>query len=285
MRLAGAITQGSGTYNEDGYGLIEQHGQVSAAWVFDGVTGINGENYLPAASDAQWLVERAHLHLSKLAAMALTLPDILQQLVDCLIADWNEISPRVRLPAGYDHPAACLLLVKRYPNGWQVLRLGDSFLLTRGNGVVLHPSPPSSLNDFEDHLRREARRRRAQGMFDFKALLAEFRHEHLANRMSRNTPGNYGILVADSSALCMPQLLDLGWPKIMLLCTDGFYRAVDTYGVTDDAGILAACAVPGGATNMLSAIRAAEAADPLCQRHLRFKPADDATAICLVSEP
>ncbi len=43
---------GSGTVNEDGYGVLGRSGEVEAAWIFDGVTGINGRNYLPAASDA-----------------------------------------------------------------------------------------------------------------------------------------------------------------------------------------------------------------------------------------
>jgi hypothetical protein len=68
-----------------------------------------------------------------------------------------------------------------------------------------------------------------------------------------------------------------------LLCTDGFYRAVDTYGVVDEAGLVAACRQQHGMDGVLSAIRAAEAADPECEKFPRFKPADDASAVGLVN--
>ena len=63
MKLVGAISQGSGLVNEDGMGLIGPADDVSAAWVLDGVTGINDRNYLPGGSDAHWFVNKAHEHL------------------------------------------------------------------------------------------------------------------------------------------------------------------------------------------------------------------------------
>jgi hypothetical protein len=47
LRLAGGVTQGSGTVNEDGWGYVGPIENAGAAWVFDGVTGINGKNLLP----------------------------------------------------------------------------------------------------------------------------------------------------------------------------------------------------------------------------------------------
>lgn len=41
MKLQGAITEGSGAVNEDGWGFLGSTDDVTAAWVFDGVTGIN----------------------------------------------------------------------------------------------------------------------------------------------------------------------------------------------------------------------------------------------------
>ncbi len=99
-------------------------GRVIAAWIFDGVTGINGRNYLPGVTDAAWLVERAGEHLQSVAAQDIALPDLLAQLVDRLQDDWRTISHGLALPKGYDIPAACLVLVKEYADGWQALRLG-----------------------------------------------------------------------------------------------------------------------------------------------------------------
>ena len=59
LRLAGSVCRGSGVNNEDGWGYVGEPGNVEAAWILDGVTGINGQTYLPAASDAAWFVARA----------------------------------------------------------------------------------------------------------------------------------------------------------------------------------------------------------------------------------
>jgi hypothetical protein len=66
-----------------------------------------------------------------------------------------------------------------------------------------------------------------------------------------------------------------------LLCTDGYYRAVDSYGLHDETGLLAASAA--GVEQVLAGIRDTEESDPLCTRYPRFKPSDDATAVMLAS--
>ena len=85
MKLVGAVTQGSGPINEDGWGFLGNANSVTAAWVFDGVTGINGRTLFPAGSDAAWLVAKAHDHLLKLAGLTVPLRDILSGLVHLVV--------------------------------------------------------------------------------------------------------------------------------------------------------------------------------------------------------
>jgi serine/threonine protein phosphatase PrpC len=285
MRLAGAVSEGSGPVNEDGWGFAGAEGDVQAAWVFDGVTGINGSKYLPGGSDAQWLVARAHGHVLRLASSKDALPPIVSSLVELLIGDWREASAGLELPADYDPPAACLILAKRYGDTWQAARLGDSCLLARanhGSHKILAASPN---NVFDNWLAREAEKRRQAGRLDTKALLAEFRPQLLAGRKARNRPGGYSILEASPAAAQFGEYLDLGNPSEILLCTDGFYRAVDHYDLYRDEELIDACSQSGGVRAVLQQVRDAEAADPDCKRHLRFKPADDATAVMLRSGP
>lgn len=279
MRLTAAVTQGSGAVNEDGFGYIGTADDVSAAWIFDGVTGINARNHLPAKTDAQWLVARARGHLLRLAGRDIGLSDILAQLVSALIADWREASAGLDLPADYDPPAACLILAKRYGSHWQALRLGDSCLLARDRGGDhrIHAASPN--NAFDHWLSREARKRRDAGVVDIKALLAEFRPQLKAGRAKRNQPDGYSILECSEAALAMPEYIDLGAPGDLLLCTDGYYRAVDHYEMFDDAGLLDASGK--GVESVFASIRLTEAGDPDCLKYLRFKPADDATAVML----
>lgn len=79
----------------------------------------------------------------------------------------------------------------------------------------------------------------------------------------------------------MPEFIPLGSPAEILLCTDGYYRAVDSYGLHDNESLMAASAA--SVTDVLASLRKVEAADPDCIRHPRFKPADDATAVMLTA--
>lgn len=279
MRLLGAVTEGSGAVNEDGFGWLGTPEDVSAAWIFDGVTGINRRNDLGEGTDARWLVTRADARIRMLAARDMPLDALLAELVAGLIADFAAASAAVDLPRDYDPPAACLILVKRYGARWQALRLGDSCLLVRdGDGRQrIHAASPN--NAFDHWLTREVRTRRDAGMLDIKALLAEFAPQLKEGRAKRNRPDGYSILEASRDALAMPEIIDIGQPAQMLLCTDGYYRAVDHYGLHDAAGLMEASAA--GVEAVLAALRAAEASDPDCRHFPRFKPADDATAVML----
>ena len=231
MKLVGAVTQGSGAINEDGWGFLGSAGDVSAAWIFDGVTGINGQNFLGGGTDAAWLVAKAHDHLRALAGLDLPLREILAKLVQALIVDFKAAVKALNLPEDYDPPAACLILLKRYGGTWQALRLGDSCLLARGSDGA-HISVAASPNNAFDHwLSTEALKRRDAGMLDIKELLAEFRPQLLQGRKLRNSPGGYSILEASPSAVEFAEYFDLGMPREILLCTDGYYRAVDHYAL------------------------------------------------------
>ena len=171
--------------------------------------------------------------------------------------------------------------MKRYGSEWKALRLGDSCLLARGNGgahAILAASPN---NAFDHWLSTEAAKRRDAGVLDIKALHAEFHPQLLQGRKLRNTPGGYSILEANPSAIEFAEYLDLGTPETVLLCTDGYYRAVDHYALHSDESLLKASSEADGLDRVLKDIRALEASDPACQKYLRFKPADDATAVVL----
>ncbi len=281
MKLIGAISAGGGAVNEDGLGFIGSNNQVTAAWIFDGVTGINNRNYLPGGSDAAWLVARANQHLQVLAAGALSLKDILLQLVQRLVTEWNEIAPTLNLPTDYDPPAACLTLVKNNGGRWQALRLGDSCLFAMFADELKIRLVESPNNNFDAWLSQTAKKRRAEGITDIMALLAEFRPQLIAARKMRNTPGGYGILEADMATLQHAEFSELGSPDAIIICTDGFYRAVDHYRLFSDQQLLSKCLCDHGVEDVLREIRDVERADPDCIEFERFKPADDATALVL----
>ena len=74
---------------------------------------------------------------------------------------------------------------------------------------------------------------------------------------------------------------ELGSPDAIIICTDGFYRAVDHYWLFSDQQLLSKCLCDRGVEDVLQKIRDVERADPDCIEFERFKPADDATALVL----
>ena len=68
MKLVSAVSHAGGQVNEDAWGMVGNNEDVEAAWVLDGVTGINTHNYLPGQTDAAWFVKHAHTHLLRLTA-------------------------------------------------------------------------------------------------------------------------------------------------------------------------------------------------------------------------
>jgi Protein phosphatase 2C len=285
LKLIGSITNGSGQHNEDGFGFVEQGGAITAAWVFDGVTGINAASVLDVPSEPAWFVEKAQKHLRDVVEGPGDVVEVLRALVSRLEEEWAMAVQDRNVPVGFDLPAACLTLVKWVDGRWQALRLGDSYVLSNAGALMNHPFPPSDLTDLESELKIATTARRSAGMFDMKTLRDEFRPRLLANRRNRNAPGSYSILVPDQTSLNMPQVIEIGRPSEMLLCTDGFYRAVDIYGLLDDVELMTACTRVGGVDAVLAAIRKTEAEDPTCEQYIRFKPADDATAVCLLGSP
>ena len=281
MKLVGAVTRGSGAVNEDGLGFLGGDNDISAAWIFDGVTGINGQNLIGKGSDAAWLVARADEHLRVLAACDIPLREILSKLVQALITDFETAVNAREIPGDYDPPATCLTMVKRYGGTWQALSLGDSCLLVRGIDGAHFSVSASPYNVFDQWLSTEALKRRDAGMLDIKELLAEFRPQLMENRKLRNAPGGYGILEASPTAAAYAEYFDLGTPRGILLCTDGYYRAVDHYALHSVESLLEASLVSGGVERVLNSIRSVETSDPACVTYLRFKPTDDATAVAL----
>ena len=279
MKLVGAVTQAGSHVNEDAWGMIGSDDDVSAAWVFDGVTGINAGNYLPGESDAAWFVGRANLHLQGLAALNISLNEILSRLIERLIEDWSAVCSQIDFPADYDPPASCLTLVKRYGSLWHAVQLGDCSLLVLKTDETIAIVAALEPDSISDELAKRAKELRMRGTVDTKRLLAEFKPQLLAQRKSRNTVGGLSILRADQASIQFAKYRQFENVDNMLLCTDGYYRAVDCYGLHGERSLMMASMT--SVDEVLCNIRRVEMEDHNCQRFVRLKAADDATAVML----
>ncbi len=280
MRLVSSICEGSGDHNEDAMGFVGSPDDVEAVWVMDGVTVINARSYLDPAeklTDAQWIVEKVQAYLLGHAGRDVSLQQLHHNLIDHVVAEFGHALKMINVPDDYDPPATCLILAKRYGADWHVLRLGDSAYMAEGiDGTIHEAMSPASYS--ENYITREAAKRRAAGMLDLDKLLQEFRPVMMESRGKRNTPGTYSVVEAAEKAKHFATITDLGPLKRLLICSDGFYRAVDTYDLYPHQGFLDACR---DVAPVLKQLRAVEAADPMCLQYPRFKVADDATALYL----
>ncbi len=277
LQLAGHVSQGSGKVNEDAVGFSGDEDDIKAAWVLDGVTGINDTGLGVQGSDAQWFVARIDAHLRDLLANPSDLQTAMSRLVDRLIDD---MSIHV-LPQGFDPPAACIAAVCRTDGEWQSVRLGDCRLLAEDrSGLRRLVDFPN--DDFDRWVTAEATRMRLSGVTDLADLFRALQPAHFKSRRLRNRPGGYGVIEADRACLAFAEYLRLDEPSAVLLTSDGFFRLVDHYGAINEPELLASAMQNGGLSSLYERLRRIEKNDADCRRFPRLKPQDDASAIALV---
>jgi hypothetical protein len=278
-----AATEPGAKVNEDGYGYWPTEAP-RAAWVLDGVTGINDRALLPGPSDAAWFVAQVQEALPSLLPTAPDMPaaDLVGGLVEELDRRQSAAWLDARGADGRETPAASFALVRTIGTEIEVLRLGDCLvLLEAADGTVTVMDHPV-LAAIEAETREALLALRARRITDpneaFAAMLPQLR----AQRRRRNLVDGYGVLAAERTCLPMIQIdrIPAHTLRRVLLASDGYYRLVDHYGAVTDADLMRRTEELG-ADAMLKQLRAIEAADPLATRYPRLKIADDATALLI----
>lgn len=282
LKLAGHTSQGSGRVNEDAVGFIGEPDDIRAAWALDGVTGINDANLGLAGSDAQWFVSRIDAHLRDLLPKARDAKTVMSDLVDRLIGDQAEALKAKVMTGAYDPPAACIAAVCRIGSSWHALRLGDCRLLASDSNGVRRIVDFAN-DEFDHWITAEAQRLRLVGMTDIKEISQKLQPELFANRRRRNRPGGYGVIEADRACLAFVEHMELADPISALVTSDGFFRLVDHYNEISEAELLQRASGPDAVDRLYERLREIEQGDPDCRKFPRFKPADDASAIALVT--
>ena len=278
-----AATQPGSKVNEDGYGIWPAEAP-RAAWVLDGVTGINDRALLPGPSDAAWFVAQVQEALPALLSGAPDRPaaDLIGALADELERRQSAAWLDARGADGRETPAASFALVRLIGPEIEVLRLGDCLVLLEAiDGTVTVMDHPG-LAAIEAETRDALLTLRAQGITDPKQAFAAMVPRLRAERLRRNVSDGYGVLAAEQS--CVPMVHVDRMPahcvRRILLASDGYYRLVDHYRAVSDAELVRRTAELG-ADAMLQQLRAIEAADPLATQYPRLKIADDATALLI----
>ncbi len=282
--LRSAVSAPGGKINEDAYGLWPDTRAPRAAWVLDGVTGINDRALLPGPTDAAWFVAQVQEALPALlvAAADEPAPALVARLIEEL-ATRQDVS--WLLPdgaAGRETPAASFVLCRQLGAAIEIARLGDCLVLLEWTDGHVQLLDDPALTAIEADLKSRVLHLRARGAADPAATLREMMPVLRDARRRRNIAGGYGVLTADAACLDLLQVdrFPADDLRSILLVSDGYYRLVDVYGAMPNADLLR-CTAESGAEKMLAELRAIEAADPQGALHPRLKMADDATALLL----
>jgi hypothetical protein len=278
-----AVTQAGTKVNEDGYGCWPAEAP-RAAWVLDGVTGINDRALLPGPTDAAWFVAQVQEALPALLSQSPDGPAA--DLVGALVRELERRQSSAWLAArgadGRETPAASFALVRLIGSEIEVLRLGDCLVLLEADDGAVTVMDHPVLATIEAETRNALLTLRAQGVTDPKQMFTAMMPRLRTERRRRNISDGYGVLAAERS--CVPMIHLDRMPahtlRRILLVSDGYYRLVDHYNAATDAELVRRTAELG-ASAMLQQLRAIEAADPMATQFPRLKIADDATALLL----
>lgn len=281
--LCAASAPGSRT-NEDAYGVWPAAAAPCAAWVLDGVTGINDRALLPGPSDAAWFVAQVQDMLPALLAAAPAAPiaDLLGALVQGLeqrqSASW--LDPRGA--DGREAPSASFVLVRLLDDEIEIARLGDCLVLLESEEGAVRVLDSPVLQRIEAETKRAILDLREAGITG----LAEIRERMMpmlrAQRHRRNQLDGYGVLAAEENCLSKIEIdrLPVRICRRVLLVSDGYYRLVDHYNAMSDTQLIQETERMG-ADALLKRLRAIEDGDARSALYPRLKMSDDATAVLL----
>jgi hypothetical protein len=266
------------TYNDDCWGSVS-----TAVWILDGATALSKERLFPAApSDAQWFVSAVDSELRNSDWSRATIP-LLQSVME-------RVRRRFHLEAGgrIDQvslwPFASFALIRVCGGGVEFVNLGDCRILWRPpNGLAVKSFGSSRVTDLDGNVVKEIERLHREGYASYEVVRKAVRPMIEANRELKNTEG-YWILDITGEGILHVQtmLVEAADVETVLLCTDGYYRLVDTYHKRTDQSLLSD-SVNIGVSMMLREIREIERGDEQCLAFPRIKTADDATAVLVVA--
>ncbi|MEO3852923.1 protein phosphatase 2C domain-containing protein [Streptomyces sp. B8F3] len=248
--------------NEDRFGFCER-----AAWVIDGATDLESDSFLPALSDVQWLVDR----VSTLLPSNVSNHEYqgARNLLRTLSRDIGAEMKLLGFPPDRIHPTCSIGLLHAGTDEIELARIGDPTCLAFGGREIelsttffgrreaqaIERANGADLSDLNsrDGI-RERRRKYIKGVFPESVFSG---HPEAVLRIQAES-------IRKDSA------------RHIILCTDGFARAVMDYGIYSDWPTLLEAALESGLKSILNKIRMYEAAG---MNAVHFKRSDDVTAL------
>ena len=254
----------------------------SAAWIFDGATGLAKDNLVAADghTDPHWLVHTAdkslQTHADKIEDMHALYAAVLR---DCENAFFKERTREPRAP--YELPMAASIVIRMFHGRVFCGALSDcTMLIETEDGLESMPA-------CEKHAKVDNTSKALMLDILKKGIAVEDARSHMiphlqANRRLANAPGGYDVFAPESRLADRVRIQNFKPAKdgCALLMTDGFYALVENYKAYDDAGLLTA-ARHIGLEALYNELREIEDDDHGMTQFPRMKKSDDATAVLI----
>ncbi|WP_034270750.1 protein phosphatase 2C domain-containing protein [Actinospica robiniae] len=239
-----------------------------AAWVIDGATDIYPEPFLPAVNDVHYLVDAVGAELSRIEEPSFTAEGLLRHLADTVRED---IAAR-GFPAERTHPTCSLGLALDRRDELEFARIGDVTIIAVGNGLT------ELSTDFYNQ--REIAAVAAAGS---SGLDSDHARQALLRRRREYITGAHaeGVFSGDPDAVLRVHCATVGREDVrhILLCTDGFARAITDYHLFPDWPSLIEAALKESLSAIARAIRNIEHHPKHDLTDSHFKRSDDLAAV------
>jgi len=252
-------------HNEDAFGSSR-----NTFWVIDGASSLSSSvsnadvsRFSAQISDGlrEWAVECSEMPLAELVRLV----------HDLVLTEWSA-DPVAAIPT------ASIVVARVLEDSVETFSLGDCTGYVRRDADISEVSDPQFHNN-EKPLLDQVRASIQSGIAPDQAY-ALLKPELLERRRRRNTPGGKWILGADSEAALHGRMESFPYsvdqPLSVILMTDGYRRAWDTYGLYPTLQEFLA-QTENDPHEVLIRIRETEKTDPERTRYLRLSASDDAT--------
>ena len=255
----------------------------ATAWIIDGATTLLEPLDLPAASNPQWLAQHLSVVLGARSAgtahaggrTGCTVQGVQAVLADALAAIDAAATPlvgaeRVRFPS------AALSIAQLNSKGVEIASLADCTVVLRTDDGVTHLVRAGLADARVDALLLDSvpASDSASALEPAEQTGSERRRELLKrDRELRNTPGRLWVARREPEAAQHAHVVQLGRPQIMVMASDGAWRAVDLGLVSGPEEFLERTSTTVGALGLMYELR----------RHQQEigEVADDATVLTL----
>ncbi|XVQ87924.1 protein phosphatase 2C domain-containing protein [Microbispora siamensis] len=247
------------------------------AWVVDGATDFTQERTLPGDSNVQWLVNLVDQRLREIGRTNefTGVRTVLEGLGEEVRRRLAEVAP-----AGLrNHPCCSIGVAVLLPDRLELGRIGDATLIAyRRSQVVCEVS--TAFFDRREADAVERSRTERQSRQEIIGEMFARRLEYIKGAHSESVfSGHREAVLKIHSAI-----LSLDRVDSVLLCTDGFARAIADYALFPDWQGLRRCADEKGLDEITSRIRRHESHPDSATQTPKFKNADDLAAVLVSTE-